>query len=125
MPEATNNEVPASPSGVSQKGVSDGGNEHPLADIDQVLHCPARLMIATHLYIVDAADAVFLRNMTDFTWGNLSSHLRKLEEAGYVAIEKSFKGRKPRTAIALTDKGRTALRGYRAAMLRSLEPLDS
>ena len=124
MPEPTNNEVPVSPSGANQRVGSDGGNEHPLPDIDQVLHSPARLMIAIHLYVVDAADAVFLQNMTDLTWGNLSSHLRKLEEAGYVAIEKSFKGRKPRTAIALTDKGRTALRDYRAAMLRSLEPLN-
>jgi DNA-binding MarR family transcriptional regulator len=124
MPKPTKNDVPASPSGATQRGGSDGGCEHPLADIDQVLHAPARLMIATHLYIVDAEDAVFLQNMTDLTWGNLSSHLRKLEEAGYIAIEKSFKDRKPRTAIALTDKGRTALRDYRAAMLRSLEPLN-
>jgi DNA-binding MarR family transcriptional regulator len=120
MPKPTNNEVR-----VSARAESDGGSEHPLADIDQVLHLPARLMIATHLYVVDAADAVFLRNVTNLSWGNLSSHLRKLEEAGYVAIEKSFKGRKPRTTIALTDQGRAALRAYRVAMLRSLAPLDT
>jgi len=102
-----------------------GREQHPLANIDQVLHSPARLMIATHLYVVEAADAVFLRNMTGLTWGNLSAHLQKLEEAGYVSIEKSFKGRKPRTAIALTDAGRAALRGYRATMLQSLEDLDA
>lgn len=82
-------------------------------------------MIATHLYVVDAADAVFLQDMTDLTWGNLSSHLRKLEEAGHVAVEKSFNGRKPRTAITLTDKWRAAVRDYGTAMLRSLEPLDT
>jgi len=125
MPKPTNKGVQASPPGASERWGSDRGNEHPLADIDQVLHSPARLMIATHLYVVDAADAVFLQNMTDLTWGNLSSHLRKLEEAGYVAIEKSFSCRKPRTAIAMTDKGRAALRDYRTAMLRSLEPLDT
>ena len=124
MPKRTSNEAEVSPVRASESGGSDGGNEHPLAGIDQVLHSPTRLMIATHLYVVDAADAVFLQNVTDLTWGNLSSHLRKLEEAGYIAIEKSFKDRKPRTAIALTDKGRTALRDYRAAMLRSLEPLN-
>ena len=120
MPKPTSDETNGKP----PRG-SDGGNEHPLADIDPVLHSPARLMIATHLFVVDAADAVFLQNMTDLTWGNLSAHLRKLEDAGYVAIEKSFNDRKPRTAIALTDKGRAALRAYRAAMLRSLEPLDT
>ncbi len=120
MSKALNRESEASDS-----GRGDAQTGHPLADIDQVLHAPARLMIATHLYVVDAADAVFLRNMTDLTWGNLSSHLRKLEEAGYVVIEKSFKGRKPWTTIALTDKGRAALHGYRAAMLRSLEPLKA
>lgn len=118
MAKPTNNGIQVSP-----PGGSGGGNEHPLADIDQLLHSPARLMIATHLYVVDGADAVFLQNMTNLTWGNLSSHLRKLEDARYVAVEKSFKGRKPRTSIALTDKGRAALREYRAAMLRSLEPI--
>jgi len=67
---------------------------------------------------------VFLQNMTNLTWGNLSSHLRKLEEAGYVAIAKSFEGRKPRTAISLTDQGRSALREYRATMLRSLSAVE-
>lgn len=98
---------------------------HPLASIDPVLHAPARLLIATHLYVVAAADAVFLQSMTGLTWGNLSAHLQKLEEAGYVTIEKSFRGRKPRTVIALTESGRTALRAYRTAMLQSLGPLNA
>ena len=121
MSKRTDSEARVSPQGANETGE----NEHPLADIDPVLHSPARLTIATHLFVVDAADAVFLQGMTGFTWGNLSSHLRKLEEAGYVAIEKSFNNRKPRTAIALTDKGRAALRDYRMAMLRTLEALDA
>ena len=125
MPESDNNEIDVSPAGAKRTGQTDGESERPVADIDQVLHAPARLVIATHLYVVDAADAVFLQNMTGLTWGNLSSHLRKLEEAGYVTMEKSFSARKPKTAIALTDKGRAALRDYRAAMLRRLEPLDA
>jgi DNA-binding MarR family transcriptional regulator len=81
---------------------------HPLADIDQVIHAPARLMVLTYLFVVESADFVFLRNMTGMTWGNLSTHLSKLEETGYVRIEKGFKGKKPHTMIRLTQEGREA-----------------
>ena len=96
---------------------------HPLADIDQVIHAPARLMVLTYLYVVESADFVFLRNMTGLTWGNLSTHLAKLEDAGYVAIEKGFQGKKPHTMIHLTDHGRAAFRGYKSSMQKVLDDL--
>ena len=57
---------------------------HPLADINQIIHAPARLMVLTYLYVVESADYVFLMHLTGLTWGNLSTHLTKLEEAGYI-----------------------------------------
>ncbi len=96
---------------------------HPLVDIDQVIHAPARLMVLTYLYVIESADFVFLKNMTDLTWGNLSTHLGKLEEAGYVAIEKRFQGKKPQTMIRLTDQGRAAFQEYRKSMQQVLNDL--
>lgn len=70
----------------------------------------------TQLHVVEAADATFLLNETGLTWGNLASHLRKLEEHGYVAIEKEFRDRKPCTIVSLTPEGRAAFKRYRAAI---------
>ena len=95
--------------------------EHSLnLKIDAVIHAPARLQIVMQLFVVDAADATFLLNRTGLTWGNLSTHIAKLEEAGYVAVEKSFRGKKPRTMIQLTTKGRTAFQTYRSTMQAAL-----
>jgi len=90
--------------------------------IDPVIHAPARLKVVTQLYVVEAADAAFLVHRTGLTWGNLSTHLGKLEESGYVALEKEFRGKKPCTMIRLTDKGREAFRQYRANMRQALGP---
>ena len=91
--------------------------------IDPLIHAPARLQIVMQLFVVEAADATFLLNRTGLTWGNLSSHLTKLEEAGYVAVEKTFKGKKPWTMIRLTDAGREAFQRYRAGMQEALSEL--
>jgi len=96
---------------------------HPLADIDQIIHAPARLMVLTYLYVVESVDYVFLKNMTGLTWGNLSTHLSKLEEAGYIDIEKGFEGKKPHTMIRLTDSGRAAFRAYKESMQQVLDDL--
>jgi DNA-binding MarR family transcriptional regulator len=85
-------------------------------DIDRLIHEPARLMILANLYIVDSADFTFLMNQTGLTWGNLSSHLTKLEEAGYVHIEKAFVDKKPHTMLSLTAEGRTAFQHYQEQM---------
>ena len=96
---------------------------HPLADIDHMVHAPARLMVLTYLYVVESVDFTFLKNVTGLTWGNLSAHLTKLEGAGYVAIEKGFQGKKPHTMIHLTDRGRAAFRRYKSSMQEVLDDL--
>jgi len=96
---------------------------HPLADIDQVIHAPARLMVLTYLYVVESADYVFLIRLTGLTWGNLSTHLSKLEEAGYIEIKKEFRGKKPHTTINLTEQGRATFREYKKSMQQVLDDL--
>ena len=91
--------------------------------IDRVIHEPARLLITAHLYVVESADYVFLMQNTGLTWGNLSSHLTKLETAGYVEITKEFVERKPHTMVKLTPKGRTAFDAYRRQMKALFEDL--
>jgi DNA-binding MarR family transcriptional regulator len=101
-----------------------GSEELPtIGDIDRLVHEPARLMVLAVLYVVESADFTFLMNQTGLTWGNLSSHLSKLEEAGYVEIEKEFKGKKPHTMLHLTDEGREAFREYRRNMKQVLDDL--
>jgi len=97
--------------------------QHPLADIDQVIHASARLMVLSYLYVVENADYVFLMRRTGLTWGNLSTHLTKLEEAGYVEIAKEFRGKKPHTTVSLTQRGRTAFREYKKSMRKVLDDL--
>ncbi len=92
----------------------------PLADIDRIIHEPARFMILALLYVVEKADFVFLLKQTGLTWGNLSSHMSKLEEAGYITVEKKFVGRKPQTMLKLTEQGREAFRNYHQHMKQVL-----
>jgi DNA-binding MarR family transcriptional regulator len=89
---------------------------HPLADLDRVIHAPARLMVMTYLFVVESADFIFLMNLTGLTWGNLSSHLSTLEEAQYVEIEKTFRGKRSHTMIKLTELGRESFRKYKEVM---------
>ena len=103
---------------------SDGSeDQRPLSTIDRLIHEPARFLIMAHLYVVESADFLFLQRQTGLTWGNLSSHLSKLEEAGYVEIEKAFKGKKPHTMLHLTPKGRHAFGEYRDSMKQVLNDL--
>ena len=94
-------------------------------EIDKLIHEPARLRIMTQLYVVESVDYVFLMNQLELTWGNLSSHLSKLEDAGYVEVEKGFEGKKPRTVLSLTEKGREAFRQYRKVMKQVINGLPS
>jgi len=75
------------------------------------------------LFVVDAADATFLVNRTGLTWGNLSTHINRLEQAGYVEVEKRFRGKKPCTMIELTERGRAAFLEYRSRMQQTLSDL--
>jgi DNA-binding MarR family transcriptional regulator len=94
-----------------------------LADVDRLVHEPARLMILMVLYTVESADFTFVLNVTELTDGNLSSHLSKLEAAEYVKIEKGYAGKKPRTRLRLTAVGRSAVESYRATMQQALQNL--
>jgi len=100
-----------------------GEGLQPIADIDRVVHEPARLMILALLYVVESADFLFLMRQTGLTGGNLSSHMSRLEAAGYIDIEKEFVGKKPHTMLRLTDEGRAALREYRQSMKQVLDDL--
>jgi len=80
--------------------------------LDKLIHEPARMSIMSVLYVLESADFTFLMNQTGLTWGNLSAHLTKLESAGYVEIEKTFKGKRPNTSLKLTTDGRQAFHSY-------------
>jgi DNA-binding transcriptional ArsR family regulator len=94
-----------------------------LSDIDRTLHEPARLQIMAHLFVLEAADFLFLLRRTGLTKGNLSAHVRKLEDAGYVEVEKRFVDRHPVTTYRLTAAGRDAFVAYREQMLGALTDL--
>jgi DNA-binding MarR family transcriptional regulator len=84
--------------------------------IDEVIHGRVRLGVMAFLSTAGEAEFNEIKRRLQTTDGNLSVHLRKLEEAGYVAVDKSFVGRKPLTRIRLTPEGRTAFVGYLDAM---------
>lgn len=83
-----------------------------MKDLDRTIHEPARLRILMILSGVDVADFSFLLETLGLTKGNLSSHMDKLEKAGYVEVIKSFQGKMPHTDFRLTDEGRNALKAY-------------
>ena len=92
-----------------------------VSQVDRVIHEPARLMIVAILYAVERADFLFLLHETGLTKGNLSSHLARLEEAGYVTIEKTFRGKVPQTTCRLSEAGRVAFRDYRERIKRAID----
>lgn len=100
-------------------------SEHGLdvSEIDKTIHEPVRLGIVAHLYVIDAADALFLKNQMGLTWGNLSTHLARLEKIGYIEVLKEFVDRKPVTSLRLTQKGRDAFRSYREQIKNLLDNL--
>jgi len=89
-----------------------------IGKLDDVIHGRMRLGIVTYLAAAEVADFNELKAALEATQGNLSVHLRKLEEAGYVAIEKGYVGRKPLTRARLTSAGRRAFASYLQAMSR-------
>ncbi|MBN2148320.1 MAG: transcriptional regulator [Anaerolineales bacterium] len=92
-----------------------------LTEIDRLIHEPSRAVIVAILYAVDSADFLYLQRETGLTKGNLSVHLTRLEEAGYVGIEKTYRGKIPLTLCSLTDKGRKAFEDYRKKMKQFIE----
>ncbi|MDX2151789.1 MAG: transcriptional regulator [Bryobacteraceae bacterium] len=87
-----------------------------LTEVDRVIHEPARLLIVALLAAVKEADFVYVLRESGLTKGNLSSHLAKLEEARYIEVEKTYRGKIPLTLLRLTAAGREAFEGYRKRM---------
>jgi DNA-binding transcriptional ArsR family regulator len=94
-----------------------------MINVDRIIHEPARLIIVAILYAVESADFLYLLRETGLTKGNLSSHLSRLEDVGYVDIEKTFHGKVPRTICRLTDSGRIAFDDYRKRLKRAIDTM--
>jgi DNA-binding MarR family transcriptional regulator len=101
----------------------ESGDLHPLVDIDRVIHSPARLMVMTYLYVTESVDYVYLTHLTGLSWGNLATHIGKLEESGYIEIEKTFVDKKPYSVIKLTKEGRGAFKAYKTQMQEVFDDL--
>jgi DNA-binding HxlR family transcriptional regulator len=87
-----------------------------LSGLDRVIHEPARLTLVALLSSVKSADFLYLLKESGLTKGNLSVHLSKLEEAGYVEVEKTFRGKVPHTEYHLTSEGKSAFDQYRKSL---------
>jgi DNA-binding transcriptional ArsR family regulator len=85
-------------------------------EIDRMVHEPARYQILSVLFVLESADFQFIQNQTGLTKGNISSHMSKLEDAGYIKVVKEFIGRKPHTMMKITKKGKKAFEQYRKMM---------
>lgn len=83
-----------------------------LRELNPLLHSELRLAIMSILVSVESADFVFLREQTGATAGNLSVQIDKLQQAGYISVEKGFNGKKPRTTCAITEQGVAAFTEY-------------
>ena len=83
-----------------------------IIELNKIIHEPARISIMTLLSLVENADFLFIMNQTGLTQGNLSFHMTKLEAAGYVSIEKTFKNKRPNTILKLNEEGREEFRTY-------------
>ena len=94
------------------------------SEIDRAIHEPARLLILALLFEVESADFLYLARHTGLTRGNLSAHLRKLAEVGYVSVEKTYADRLPLTVLRLTPAGRKAIHAYCRTMLELLAAFD-
>jgi DNA-binding transcriptional ArsR family regulator len=91
-----------------------------LSELDRVIHEPGRLMIVSLLSAVEKADFLFVQRETGINKGTLSSHLSRLEEAGYVEITKTFREKIPHTLLKLTSQGRQAFERYRKNLKAAL-----
>jgi DNA-binding MarR family transcriptional regulator len=91
------------------------GASHPLQsllELDRIVHEPARLLILTILSGAEAVEFRYLESVSGLSKGNISSHVAKLQQAGFLEVTKSFRGRIPATSYRLTEPGRTALANY-------------
>jgi len=91
-----------------------------IADLDRVIHEPGRLMLVALLFAVEKSDFLYLQHETGMNKGTLSSHLSRLEEAGYVEVSKTYRGKVPQTLLRLTAAGRKAFEQYRRNLKEAL-----
>jgi DNA-binding MarR family transcriptional regulator len=89
-------------------------------NLDRVIHEPGRLMIVALLFAIDQCDFLYLQHETEMNKGTLSSHLSRLEEAGYVEVVKTYRGKVPQTLLSLTASGREAFQKYRKKLKKAL-----
>ena len=92
------------------------GSLQNISGLDRVIHEPARLTIVALLSSITSADFLFLLKESGLTKGNLSVHLSRLEQAGYIQVEKTFRGKIPHTEYRLTQKGKSAFDQYRKSL---------
>ena len=90
-------------------------------ELDRVIHEPGRLMIVALLFAIDQCDFLYLQHETEMNKGTLSSHLSRLEEAGYVEVVKTYRGKVPQTLLSLTASGREAFKQYRKKLKKALK----
>ena len=93
--------------------------------IDRLIHEPSRMMIMAILYAGEQASFLYLQRETGLTKGNLSTHLARLEQGGYVQVEKSFRGKVPQTLLNLTPEGKSAFEIYRKQLKLLAEALPA
>lgn len=100
---------------------------HPpsLTDVDRLVHEPSRSVILAILVATKSADFLYLQRETNLTKGNLTIHLSKLEKAGYIQIEKTYRGKLPLTLCTITAQGRRAFEIYRKQLKQFIEGTSS
>ncbi len=106
------------------KAMPAAGRRPKVPSLDRLVHERLRLGIIAALAVNDRLTFADLKDILESTDGNLSDHARKLENAGYLRVEKSFQGRKPQTAYSLTARGRQALRNYLDSMQAFLQSMN-
>lgn len=96
-----------------------------MKELNPVIHSQLRLSILSILMSVEEADFMYIKQKTEATMGNLSVQITKLEEAGYISVEKTFQGKRPRTVCRMTDVGREAFMEYVQALKEYVAPYIS
>lgn len=93
-----------------------------MQELNPIIHSQLRLSILSILMSVEEADFMYIKQKTEATMGNLSVQITRLEEAGYISVEKTFQGKRPRTVCRMTDSGREAFMEYVSALKAYLAP---
>ena len=103
--------------------MNDGKSLQSMLDVDRLIHEPARMIILSILYVLESADFLYLLRETGLGKGNLSSHLTRLEQAEYIKIEKTYRGKTPMTICQLSERGQAAFETYREQLKRVLDTM--